>query len=67
MIIEDKTIPLTFDGRKLYIKIQRPSKSDFKLLQSYELTSLEPFTPRGNLNEGTSYHIPKKESLKTSQ
>ena len=37
MIIEDKTVPLLFDGRKLYIKIQRPSKSDFKFLQNYEL------------------------------
>ena len=52
MIIEDKTVPLLFDGRKLYIKIQRPSKSDFKLLQSYELTSPEPFIPKGNLDEG---------------
>ena len=64
MIIENKTVPLIFDGRKLYIKIQRPSKSDFKLLESYELTSPEPFIPKANLNEGISIISRRKNHAK---
>ena len=65
MIIENKTIPLIFDGRKLYINIKRPSKSDFKLLQSYELTSPEPFALQGNLNEGKPIIAQRKIHSKT--
>ena len=64
MTIEDLTLPLLFDGRKLYINIERSNKSDFKLLQSCELTSPKPFVPWGNLNEGILITARRKNHFK---
>lgn len=43
--IEDKNIPLEFDGRKMYIPIQRPTDEELHSLDCYELTSPDQFNP----------------------
>ena len=45
MIIEDKKVPLIFDGRKMFIDIRLPTQDELINLPSYELTSPKPFVP----------------------
>ena len=54
MVIEHKEIPIEFDGRKLYLKISRPSEQDIKDLESYELTSPEDFVPEPTSTDMTN-------------
>ena len=52
IIIEEKEIPLIFDGLKMYIKIRRPTNEELQSLPSYELTSPSRFVPdSGNDHE----------------
>ena len=43
--IEDKKIPLEFDGRKMFIRIHRPTEDELEKLDHYELTSPDYFDP----------------------
>ena len=45
MIIEHKNIPIKFDGRKLYLDIAKPTEDDLRTLETYKLTSPDPFVP----------------------
>ena len=45
MKIEDKNIPLEFDGRKMFIQIHRPTEEELETLNHYELTSPDYFDP----------------------
>ena len=47
-MIEEKEIPLTFDGRKLFLNIRRPSYEELHDLESFEITSPAPFEPEKN-------------------
>ena len=39
MVVQDREIPLTFNGRKIFIKIRRPTPDKMKDLEFYKLTS----------------------------
>ena len=52
IIIEDKEIPLLYDGRKMYLNIRKPSKNELYELESFELTSPEVFIP----DSGEEHH-----------
>ena len=45
MIIDEREIPLIFDGRKAYLNIRRPSVTDLEELETMELTSPIGFNP----------------------
>ena len=45
MIIANREIPLQFDGRKMFLDIQRPLEEDLHILELYELTSPLEFAP----------------------
>jgi len=49
LTIEDRTLALAFDGRKMYINIRRPTRKELNLLEIFELTSPDPFEP--NIND----------------
>ena len=46
ILIEDKTIPLQFNGRKTCIIIRRPSDDELESLEVFEMTSPLPFEPK---------------------
>ena len=43
--IEDREVPLEFDGLKMFVRIRRPTDDDLSTLPMYELTSPLPFVP----------------------
>ena len=43
ILVEDKEIPLKFDGRKTYLEIRRPSQHELDMLEVFEMTSPMPF------------------------
>ena len=43
--VEDKVIPLKFDGRKVFLEIRRPSELEMESLEIIEMTSPIPFEP----------------------
>ena len=45
ILVEDKEIPLKFDGRKTYLEIRRPSQHELDMLEVFEMTSPMPFEP----------------------
>lgn len=45
MQIEGIDIPLTFDGRKMFLKICKPTTTDLRTMEIFELTSPLPFEP----------------------
>ena len=45
MIVDEKEIPLTFDGRKLYLKIRKPTPEEIDSLEIFEITSPDPYEP----------------------
>ena len=45
MTIEEKDIPLLFDGRKMFVRIRKPTKIEIESLPSYELTAPDVFVP----------------------
>ena len=45
MIIEDKEIPLEFDGLKMFLRIRAPTSDEMGRLPTYELTSPSTFIP----------------------
>ena len=52
MILEDREIPLKYDGRKMYLKIRHPSSQELETLDIFELTSPAPYDPKpsGEMN-----------------
>ena len=50
MVVQDREIPLTFYGRKMFIKIRRPTPDEMEDLEFYELTSPIGFQPENNTN-----------------
>ena len=55
MIIEGTEIPFNFDGRKMFLNILCPSIEEMDLLEVYELTSPEPFTPEKDIEIGRAH------------
>jgi len=45
ILIEDKKIPLKFDGRKTYLEIRRPAPEELDMLEVFEMTSPTTFNP----------------------
>ena len=45
IVIEDKEIPLQYDGRKLFLNIRKPTEDDMEELECVEMTSPLPFEP----------------------
>ena len=45
LVIEDKDVPLEFDGLKMYLNIRLPTNDELDNLASYELTSPTVFIP----------------------
>ena len=43
--VEDKTIPLCFDGRKMFLDIRRPTERELDTLDIFEMTSPDAFEP----------------------
>ena len=60
ILIEDKTIPSQFDGRKTSINIMRPSDDELESLEVFEMTSPLPFEPKKGKNDVTSCRDIKK-------
>ena len=48
MTIEDREIPLIFDGRKTFLNIRRPSSDKMNHLEVLEMTSPLPFEPENS-------------------
>ena len=38
MIVDEKEFPLNYDGRKMFLRIQRPSMEEHKALEIYKIT-----------------------------
>ena len=49
MKIEDREIPLEYDGRKTYVKIRRPTEEELDTLEVLEMTSPDPYEPEGDV------------------
>ena len=45
IVIEDKEIPLQYDGRKLFLNIRKPTEDDMEELECVKMTSPLPFEP----------------------
>ena len=50
MIVDGKEVPFKFDGRKMYLKIRKPSQEEIDTLEILEITSPEPFEPETDPN-----------------
>ena len=53
MIVDEREIPLSYDGRKMFLKIRKPSQEEIDTLEMLEITSPDPFDPE-SINEGES-------------
>ena len=45
MVVEEVNIPLLYDGRKMFIRIRKPTDNELITLEKLEITSPEPFSP----------------------
>ena len=50
MTIEDREIPLNYDGRKMYVDIRKPTEEELATLEVFKLTSSEPYEPKSSDN-----------------
>ena len=48
MIVDEKEFPLNYDGRKMFLRIRRPSMEELKTLEIYEITSPNDFVTSTN-------------------
>ena len=64
MTIEGRDIPFGFDGRKMFLKTRTPAPHELRELESFELTSPEPFVPDNDLDEITTRRKPIKRVYK---
>ena len=67
IIIENKEIPLHFDGRKTYLRIRTPTTDELGVLESYELTSPSTFIPDCGEDEDNIIHRRKVHQKKYKQ
>lgn len=49
MKVEDREIPLEYDGRKMYVNIRKPTNEELETLEVLEMTSPDPYDPTGNM------------------
>ena len=45
IMVDDLTIPLEFDGQKMFFSVQKPMPIELEALSVYELTSPQQFQP----------------------
>ena len=50
MTVGGKDIPLEFDGRKMFLNVQKPSEQDMNTMEIIEVTSPLPFAPESTLS-----------------
>ena len=59
MTVDEQKIPLLYDGRKLFLKIRKPSKDEMKTLETFEITSPAPYDPE---RENDTENMPRRDS-----
>ena len=64
MTVEDRDIPLTYDGRKMYLNIRKPSSEELERLDTFEVTSPTPFEPETEEDGETSLRRDNKRKYK---
>ena len=64
MIVDEKEIPLEFDGRKMYLNIRKPTQDEIDTLDILEITSPEPFEPEADPDYGNSSRRNTKKKYK---
>ena len=61
MIVEEREIPLSYDRRKMFLKIIKPLQEEIDTLEILEITSPDPFDPE-LINKGES--TPRRDEKK---
>ena len=45
MVVEDRVIPLKYDGHNMYLNIRHPTEDEIDSLDIFEITSPQPYEP----------------------